>query len=238
MTATPREVVQRLRELQDLDARIVQLDHDVAGGPRAVESFARAVAAAEQKIAGIEERTKLLRAQAKLRENEAKTAGVRVDRLNEQARAVSTNKEFTAIRSEIANAKLDVGRLEDEILKIMEVVEQHEKLAAAAGEDRAREKKRLDAERAKVEAGLEGLRRERARLAESRPALTKDVPMEALAAYERVLKARGNAVVPVEIDYCSGCNERLTRNDVYCVQNASRLVQCKSCARILYWDAV
>jgi predicted nucleic acid-binding Zn-ribbon protein len=238
MTATPREVIQRLRELQELDARIAQLDRDVAGGPRAVESFARAVAAADQKIAAIDERTKLLRAQAKLRENEAKTASARVDRLNEQARTVSTNKEFTAIRSEIANAKLDVTRLEDEILKIMEAVEAQEKLRAAAAEEREREQKRYDAERAKVDAGLEGLRRERERLATGRPGLVKDLPAEAVAAYERVFRARGNAVVPVEIDYCSGCNERLTRNDVYCVQNASRLVQCKSCARILYWDAV
>jgi predicted nucleic acid-binding Zn-ribbon protein len=238
MTATPREVIQRLRELQDLDRRIADLDRDVSGGPRAVEAFARAVAAVDAKIASLEERTKLLRAQAKLRENEAKTAQGRVDRLNEQARTVSTNKEFTAIRSEIANAKLDVSRLEDEILKIMEAVEQHEGLLAAANEERAKEQKRLDGERAKVEAGLDGLRRERARLAESRPTLTKDVPAEALAAYDRVLRARGNAVVPVEVDYCSGCNERLTRNDVYCVQNASRIVQCKSCARILYWDAV
>lgn len=234
MSMTPREVIERLKDLQELDRRLATLDKEITGGPKAVESFARAVAAAEARMAQIEERLKLLRAQVKLRENEGKTAQARVDRLNEQARTVKTNKEFTAIRSEIANAKIEVSRLDDEILKIMQAVEEHEKTLGAAREDRAREQRRLDAERAKVDSALDGLRRSRADQAQGRPALTSGLPAEALSVYERVQRARGDAVVPLEIDYCSGCMERLTRNDVFAVQNASRLVSCKSCGRILY----
>jgi len=234
MPMTPREVIERLRSLQELDHQIATLDREISGGPRAVESFARAVAAVDAKIAQIEERSKLLRAQAKLRENEAKTAEAKVDRLNEQARAVKTNKEFMAIRSEIANAKTEVTRLEDEILKIMEAVEANEKLAAAARDDRAREQKKLDAERAKVDQAIEGLKASRAAKGTQRPSLTAGLPPEPLDTYERVLRARGNAVVPLEQDYCSGCMERLTRNDVLAIQNAVRIVQCKSCGRILH----
>jgi len=234
MTMTPREVIERLKALQELDRRIAALDRDISGGPRAVEGFTRMVATADQKIAQLDERTKVLRAQAKLRENEAKAAEGKVDRYNEQARAVKTNKEFTAIRSEIANAKVEVSRLEDEILKIMEEVEKQEKLTAAAKEERAREQKRLDTEKAKVVTAIEGLRASRALHAKNRPELTTGLPPESLDIYERVLKARGDAVVPIEQDFCSGCMERLTRNDVLAVHNASRIVQCKSCGRILF----
>lgn len=234
MSMTPREVIERLREVQELDQRLAALDREIDGGPKAVASFTRAVAAVDARLAQLDERVKLLRAQAKLRENEAKTAQAKVDRLNEQARGVKTNREFTVIRSEIANAKLDVTKLEDEILKIMEAVEEQEKLVAAAKEERAKEQKRLDAERAKVDAAIEGLRKSRADQAVGRPAMTAGLPPEALSIYERVLKARGTAVVPLEIDYCSGCMERLTRNDIFAVQNASRLIQCKSCSRILF----
>ncbi len=227
-------VIERLKEVQELDQKLAALDREIDGGPKAVASFTRAVAAVDAKLAVLEERIKLLRAQAKLRENEAKTAQGKVDRLNEQARAVKTNREFTTIRSEIANAKLDVTKQEDEILKLMEAVEVEEKLVAAAKSERAKEQKKLDAERAKVDAAIEGLKASRTSQASVRPAMLVGLPPEALSIYERVLKARGAAVVPLEIDYCSGCMERLTRNDIFAVQNASRLIQCKSCSRILF----
>ena len=37
----------------------------------------------------------------------------------------------------------------------------------------------------------------------------------------------------VEIDYCSGCQERQTRNDIYAVENVTRVIVCKGCNRIL-----
>jgi predicted nucleic acid-binding Zn-ribbon protein len=231
---TPREVIERLRTLQELDHKIAALDREITGGPKAVESFARAVAAVDAKIAQLEERSKLLRAQAKLRENEAKTATGKVDRLNDQARTVKTNREFTTIRSEIANAKMEVTKLEDEILKIMEAVEAQDKLIAAARDERAREQKRLDAERAKVDLAIDGLKKSRADQAVERPALLSGLPAETLSIYERVHKARGDAVTHLEIDFCSGCMERMTRNDCLSIQNASRIVQCKSCGRILF----
>jgi len=234
MSMTPREVIERLKDVQELDQKLAALDREIDGGPKAVASFTRAVAAVDAKSAVIEERTKLLRAQVKLRENEARTAQAKVDRLNEQARGVKTNREFTTIRSEIANAKLDVTKQEDEILKIMEAVEVQEKLIAAAREERAKEQKKLDVERAKVDAAIEGLKASRTDQARARPAMLVGLPPEALSIYERVLKARGAAVVSLEIDYCSGCMERLTRNDIFAVQNFSRLIQCKSCSRILF----
>lgn len=234
MTASSREVIDRLRALQDLDDRLARLDREIHDGPKAVETYLRAVAAVDAKLAAIEERTKLLRAQAKLRDNETKAAEAKVEKLNQQASEVKTNREFTAIRSEIANAKLEVTRIEDEILKIMEAVEQQEKLTAVAREERARESKRYEAEKAKVDAAIDGLRASRAEVAKDRPTLTKDIPAQVLGIYERVLKARGNAVVPLEQDFCSGCLERLTRNDCLAVLNSARMVQCKSCSRILY----
>ena len=235
MTATPRDVIDRLRALQELDHRIGRLDREITDGPKAVESFQRAVAAVDAKIVQIEERLKLLRAQVKLRENEAKTAQARIEKLQDQASQVKTNKEFTALRSEVASARLDMGKMEDEALKIMEAVDVQEKALVAAKEERAREQKKYDAERTKVEAAIDGLRAGKAELLAQRPALTKDVPSEPLTLYDRLAGARGGtAIVAIEQDFCTGCMERLTRNDVYAIQNASRIVHCKSCGRILY----
>jgi uncharacterized protein len=235
MTDTSKEVIERLRALQELDARIAELDREITSGPKAVESFQRAVAAADEKIAGLEERLKLLRAQVKLRENEAKTGQGKVDRLQEQALQVKTNREFTAMRSEISSAKADVNKMEEEILRIMEAVEGQEKAVEEAKADRSKEQGRLGGERAKVDAAIDGLRQRRAALASERPALTKALPAEALAAYDRVHKVRGVAMAAVvDSEYCGGCMERLTRNDVLAVFNSVRVVTCKSCSRLLF----
>jgi hypothetical protein len=61
----------------------------------------------------------------------------------------------------------------------------------------------------------------------SRPALTKDVPAATLAIYEPRVEARGNAVVPLEQDFCP-LPERLTRNDCLAILNSVRMV--KSCS--------
>ena len=237
MTASFRVVIEKLRALQDLDLRLFALDREITDGPLAVASYLRSIAAVDAKIAALDERTKLLKAQAKLRENEAKTAEAKVEKLNHQAGEVKTNREFQALRSEIANAKLDVTKQEDEILKIMEAVEVQDKLTATAKEERAREQRKYDVERAKVDQAIDGLKASRAELAKHRPPLTVDIPLESLTIYDRVAKARGAGVVPLEQDFCSGCMERLTKNDVYTIVNATRLVQCKSCGRILYSDA-
>ena len=223
MTASSREVIDRLRALQDLDARLARLDREIHDGPKAVETYLRAVAAVDARLAQIEERNKLLRAQAKIRENETKVAEGKVEKLNQQASEVKTNREFTAIRSEIANAKLEVGRIEDEILKIMEAVEQQDKLdgrrargarprveEVRGGEGEGRRRHRR-APRPSRRAGEGAARRSR-----------RTSPPPPSRIYERVLQARGNAVVPLEQDFCSGCLERLTRNDCLAILNAAR----------------
>ncbi len=238
VTVAPKELIERLRALQGLDQRIAQLEREIRDGPRAVETYERAVAAADAKVAAVEDRIKVLKAQVKLRENEMKVAEGKVDRLNDQARAVKTNREFITIRSEISSARADVSKLEEEILKIMEAAEQEEKSLVVRRDERAGEQRRLDGERAKVEAGIGALRTSLAALLVDRPPLLGGLPPETLAVYERVQKVRGNAVVPIEQDYCSGCMERLTRNDVLAIHNGSRLVQCKACNRILFVDAL
>ena len=86
----------------------------------------------------------------------------------------------------------------------------------------------------KVEGRLESVRAERDRLKGQRPALLKGLPPEPVEAYERARKSRGHGISRTEGDYCAGCLERLTRNDLVAVENCSRLVQCRACNRILF----
>jgi predicted nucleic acid-binding Zn-ribbon protein len=41
-------------------------------------------------------------------------------------------------------------------------------------------------------------------------------------------------VSPVEAEYCQGCYNKITMNDVARLMGASAVVRCGSCQRILY----
>jgi hypothetical protein len=231
-----REVLERLRRLQDLDQRAAELERRAKGGPEVLDALAKAVKAVDAKIAALTETVRVFRTQIRLRETEVKATQSRLERLNDQARLVATQKEFKAISSEMANARADMRRVEDETLKLLEAVERKEKDLAALREERAKEQGKFDAEQARLHASSAGVRGERERLLAERPALRQGIPPEPLAAYERLAKTRPDAVVPADGGYCSGCMEMLTRQDVFAIQTAARVVVCKSCGRILYWQ--
>ena len=106
-------------------------------------------------------------------------------------------------------------------------------MAELVGQRQAAQTK-LDAARAHVDGLLDNVKAERDHLLGQRPEKLVGIPRETLDIYQRALKSRGNALASVvEVDYCSGCQERQTRNDIYAVENVTRVVVCKGCNRIL-----
>lgn len=234
MTTEWSEVLERLLALQDLDSRIRRMGQQLTRAPAELEHRQKAIAAIDERVRKVEDRTRLLRAQILLRENELKTHERKIARLKEQASEVRTNKEFVAFRSEIANAQGECDRLQNEVLKILEVVEQAEKKVEDFKADRQRELDMAEKSRREIADKLEGVRLEREELKKRRPEALEGIPKETLELYEKVHGARGYGMAALEGAYCSACGEVQTRNDVYVVQNRTRPVHCRGCNRILY----
>jgi predicted nucleic acid-binding Zn-ribbon protein len=97
-------------------------------------------------------------------------------------------------------------------------------------------KKLVDGEIAKIDEELKGLR-------ERRAAAAKDVDAEFLKIYERIHKAKPDAValaaVVQEEDgyHCGGCRMGITFQDVNTVMKGKDPLQCRSCSRLLYLEA-
>lgn len=233
MTQSVREVLERLKALRTLDLRVRQCDTELAAGPASVSELAGQVTTLQAQSKALEDRAKVLRAQIRLRENELRSHEQKVAKLKEQSGQVKNNKEFMAFRAEIANAQAEGDRLQGEILKILEVVQQADAKVAELAAQRAAAQKKHDEARAKVDGTLSGVKSERAGLLAQRGAHLTDVPPEVLDAYERARKGRGDPMAHVEGEYCTGCGERQTRNDLYAIENATRVVTCKSCNRLL-----
>lgn len=234
MTTEWTEALDRLLALQSLDSKLRRLDQQLSRMPAEVDQREKAVAEIDERLQKVQERTLLLRAQMNLRENDIRSHDKKIERLKEQASEVRTNKEFVAFRSEIANVQAERDRVENEVLKILEVVEQAEARMEEFRTERQRELDRAEKVRADMAAKLENVRLDREALGSTRPAALAGIPRESLDLYEKARVARGYGMSHLEGAYCSGCGEVQTRNDVYAAQNRTRPVLCRGCNRILY----
>jgi len=237
MTTPVQEVLEKLLALHDLDSKALRLEREIREGPAKLAGFQSQQAEIEKKKKAVGDRVVVLRAQIKLRENELRSTEQKIERTKKQASEVKTNKEFVAYRAELSNYQADADRLQGEILKILEVVEQAEAKIAAFDDEIAGVGKKVDAAQGDLDASLEGVKAERDELLAQRPELKKGIPGETMQTYERVRQSRGTGLAPIDGEYCSACMERLTRNDVFAVQNRSRLVICRGCNRILVPEA-
>ena len=233
MTTAFEEVADKLRALHEHDAEIRRLEEEIHGGPARLEGARARVREFDTRIQALQDRMRVLKAQIKLRENELRAAEQKIERIRAQSSEVKTNREFVAFKAELTNYQADADRLQGEILKILDVVEQGQaKVDALEGERAQAEAKVRDAE-AQIDASLEAVKRRRDELLQDRKALVQGIPPEPLESYERARRARGDAVARLEGDYCGGCMEHLTRNDQLAVINLNRLVRCRGCNRII-----
>lgn len=230
----PDEVIQRFKALHEYDLKILRLDQELRRAPASLATFQKAVEVVEAKIKKLQAATRLVRGHIRLRENDLASQEQKVAKLKEQANTVRSNKEFVAFRSEIANTQAEADRLQSEVLKQMGVAEQADAKIGELEEERARKAKQVDDAQADIDARQTDVRQKRDDLLSGRGTYTAGLPTEPLAQYERTRRKLDKGAGVLEGGYCGACGEMLTKNEVYGVQNRTRLVFCRSCNTLLY----
>jgi predicted nucleic acid-binding Zn-ribbon protein len=89
----------------------------------------------------------------------------------------------------------------------------------------------LDAKTVAVSASIKKLEEERTKIA-------AEVDEELLDQYERLFKTKGEAVVALERENCSGCHMKVTASTAARTKGRKEVVTCEQCGRILYWADV
>jgi predicted nucleic acid-binding Zn-ribbon protein len=230
--------LQRLHDLQGRDSRIAGLERKLEAIPARIQAIhdageqARlAVETRRGKLAGLR---KDLRSRERDLEQNASEKAKRDTKLYE----VKTNKEYSAVLAEIEGLKVDKGRIEEEILGLMEAQEQMSReVAEAEGrlkrqeqEGKAQEAAATDDQRA-WEADLAVVRAER-------DSLARDVPRDLLTQYTRLLRGRGGLAVAVvgSNGICTGCRLSLTPQRFNELRQSSQILTCEGCGRILFYQ--
>ncbi len=233
-----QEQIRILADLQTIDAEIYRFRVELATFPQIEKDIQ---ADFERKRAGLkaaEDELKTLQLKHKEKDMELKTKEDHSKKLQGQLYQLKTNKEYATMELEIKSLKADASVLEEEILKLYDVMD-------AAKNKCAKEKEVLSSFEKKAKEEVETLKRkaaeihaEIATLEDKRKIFSPQVEPKLLSQYERILKGReGLALVPVEKDSCGGCHLELPPQTVNEIQMKDKLITCESCARILYWPS-
>ncbi len=171
------------------------------------------------------------------KELDLKTNESEISKYNSQLNSIKTNKEYTALVSEIGSKKADMSILEDEILIMMSKLE-----AANQGYEKAKENLKSEDESLKdlTERVNTELRESDIEIEKVKNEQKKYIDLldeHSLKQYNRLSNIKGGkAIVPVIGNVCGGCSMTVTRQTLNELMSRKDLVFCRSCSRILYLD--
>jgi predicted nucleic acid-binding Zn-ribbon protein len=229
--------ISTLRELHRLRKHVKNLKDEIERLPRQLRVYQGKVVAAERTLTEAQDGIKHVKVTVHQNEVSLKEAHQQAAKYEKQLNDVTGKKEYDALQSEIAHAKAEAQRLEDEILAGMTDAEERQtkvpelELAVKKARDEVANFDKTSMER-KARLTEELTRAEQA-LRETEPRLTDEFKQ----AYDRLVKVRGEDALAATVGRtCSGCNTAVTAqkyNDLL----SDRLVVCRSCERILYLPA-
>jgi predicted nucleic acid-binding Zn-ribbon protein len=223
-----------LRDIHRLRKNAKDIQTRIAQGPQKLKAQQDRVTRQEETLHKAQDELKHLKVDTHQKEVSLKTVDEKIKKYEKQLADIMSKKEYEALKIELAHAREQAGKLEDEILGVMGQVE--EKTARIPELE-----KNLKEGRAHVEQFVREYDERMARLGqEQKDVLHKlaeieaTLPEEITPAYQRLVNAKGeDALALVEGRICTACYTEIT------AQNEQDLLRgvfilCKNCGRIMY----
>ncbi|OPZ12200.1 MAG: putative zinc ribbon domain protein [candidate division BRC1 bacterium ADurb.BinA364] len=225
----------RLLETQNIDARIVEIETQLARYPKRLKSLADASAQAQGRLAAAKNRLRETRAERSLLETEIAAKEAEIQKFEAQRMRVKTNKEYQAIDHQIETLRAWIGERETAGLELLDKEEAMEakikelqSLASHAQAEEAEEQERIGALEKEKREALERLKAERKRWL----ALVEEDDVERyLNLYARY---PGDAIAATDGRTCGGCHMTVLASIVQEIKESGRLAPCSHCHRLLY----
>jgi predicted nucleic acid-binding Zn-ribbon protein len=225
--ALMREIHRYRKNAKDIQTRIEQ-------GPKQLKAQKDKVTRQEENLHKAQGELKHLKVETHQKEVSLKSTDEKTKKYEKQLGDIMSKKEYDALKIELAHAREQAGKLEDEILAVLSEVE--EKTARIPELEN-----NLKEGRAQMEQFVREYDERMARLAqEQKEVLQKLADVEATLPedikphYERLTSLKGeDALALVENRTCTACYTEITpQNDNDLMRGL--FILCKNCGRIMY----
>ncbi len=222
-----------MKQLHDLRLKLREISDQLERGPRQIAARKQHIDKKKEELEAHRAKLKQLKVSADQKNLQLKSSEGRIYELNGKLNIAANNREYEALRSQIAADTMAKSVLEDEILEALEKVDASQI-----------ESKKFELEVAKVEAELQqliatvqekeaGLKAQAAALQTQVAEAEQVVPPDLLPQYRRLVQAYGAAALaPVVNKSCSECFVSVTAQ-VYVELRAGKVRFC-TCGRLMY----
>jgi len=169
-------------------------------------------------------------------EGELEAENDKLQRYQRQLFEVKNNKEYQALLHEIKIEKDKIGKLEDQILMLLEEIDAHSKDFERAQLLSKDEKEACKKRETELRQKLRELEDELVVREDERRRVIAKMKPELVGRYERIRKGRGGvAVVTINGGTCTGCFTALPPQFVSEVRKGDQILTCEHCGRMLIW---
>ena len=232
-----KEEIKRLIELQSLDSQLYKLNREKQEQPKIISDLQQKLQDKQQLLKGWEEKLKTVQLKRKDKELDLASREEEIKKLQTQLYTLKTNREYTAMLTEINGKKMNHSVLEEDILNIFDEQEVAKKASDQQKANLAEEEKVFEQEKQRIQNYLKEIEGQIKDYQSKRDVIVKGINPKILAKYERILKGKeGLAIVDVnQNDFsCKGCYMKATPQVVNEIKMNKGLVFCEVCSRILY----
>ncbi|QOV89696.1 zinc ribbon domain-containing protein [Humisphaera borealis] len=229
--------------------KLFEADRKLRDAQSRLDSAAHNVRIQERRVSDLTE--KLRTTQHNLKENQAKHANLEMDlksrdqhieKLRTQQQGAKNNKEYQALLVEINTRKLDRGKVEEQVLVLIDLIEKQKTEVGNLSTHLDAEKTKLDSMRAEINDRLSQLQSEVNAIRPEREAAEILVPVKIRDLFNRLAdRYDGEAMAGIdrpdrrkEEYLCTACNMDLVRDIYNKLNSRDDVVFCPNCQRMLF----
>ena len=202
--------------------------------PQKLEADKQTLAKLEAMIE--QEKNRLAETDAWRREQEEQVAieEEAIRKAKQKQQAAKGARDYTAANREVDNKRRSKAEREEEVLKVLAVLEKSRAELGAHEQDVAKLRENVEAEEQRITDQVNELEGEIANRSVGRDDLVAQIDPAILKRYQPLVERKGMGIVPVDKGVCQGCNMSVPPQLNNVLARFDSLETCPRCRRILY----
>jgi len=228
--------IDRLAALQEVDRRLKDQRDRMTLLVSEADGYELEITRQREQVGQLTTERDTLESRRAAMDRQLEVAGGKIRDNRMRMNRVRNATELLALQREIDLSKEANQQVEEELLRVMELVEGLSAQLAAAQEALQQLEEQAEAAVASRRAEAEALRQELEAERGNREALAAGMDPSLRSKYEQLFERRGgHAVVAARNGICSGCRMQIPPQLYNELQKYRDIRQCPNCHRILYW---